>query len=525
MGRETFYRQRTRSEARSIQAKSFIEYLTSQIQKRREVSRVEAKIIATDCMDYLEDTLGFKSLGQIEFPAIRDNEKAHYRKARTLQDEKLIKLTVISDDDCELLEEFGTRVMVTARIARVIEEAQAQGALLDTNRLCVLFPLTATAVHHRIKELIDQGAELPLAGMTRARREKFKAPRKVLAVERYLAGEKLVLIRKSLCISTTQWRRWWNEFTTTRALKNSTTAEIKEIISEEEPVISRWQELSQKLESTKKARKLLLGIKCPALETTKSRVGFLKLLENRHGYSPAMGEDLLMFLTELEKEYAPGAYHPGQVTYIAVASTERPGTLLKEAELKAVNLDYLLSDDWEIASRDRTRELKWQRIERFAAQAYSQGAALTLPDIAFLVSASVDAVQKSIKEHPQVVLPTRGRVADMGSTLSHAEKIIELFMYGYTETEIKRRTGHSYDSIERYLLDFSKVVYLTERGLPAPAVRQTTGFSRRLTEKYLELYDSYKSDDYMFAMSKIRRFALRHHKKPKRKDDGKDDDG
>lgn len=62
-----------------------------------------------------------------------------------------------------------------------------------------------------------------------------------------------------------------------------------------------------------------------------------------------------------------------------------------------------------------------------------------------------------MKEHPKVVLPIRGRVTDMGPTLSHAEKIIRLYMDGYTETEIVRRTGHSYESIERYLIDFARL--------------------------------------------------------------------
>jgi len=77
--------------------------------------------------------------------------------------------------------------------------------------------------------------------------------------------------------------------------------------------------------------------------------------------------------------------------------------------------------------------------------------ALSQPHLAHLLGLAVDAVQESIKKHEEVLLPTRGRVADMGSTLIHAEKIISLYMDGYPETEIKRRTGHSYDSSERYL--------------------------------------------------------------------------
>ena len=100
-------------------------------------------------------------------------------------------------------------------------------------------------------------------------------------------------------------------------------------------------------------------------------------------------------------------------------------------------------------------------------------------------------------------------------------------MWGYTETEIVRRTGHSYDSVERYLLDFSKVVYLIEQGLPLPAIRKTTDFSKRLVEKYHSLYQKYKVKDYEFAMAKIRRFAMAHPptRRRERRGDREDDGG
>ena len=112
-----------------------------------------------------------------------------------------------------------------------------------------------------------------------------------------------------------------------------------------------------------------------------------------------------------------------------------------------------------------------------------------------------------MKQHDQVVLPTRGRVADMGSTLSHTEKIIALYMDGYTETEVKRRTGHSYDSIERYLFDFSRVICLTERGMPLPAIRQALGMSRKVVSKYLDLYRRFNHPDFAFRMARVRRMV------------------
>ena len=56
-----------------------------------------------------------------------------------------------------------------------------------------------------------------------------------------------------------------------------------------------------------------------------------------------------------------------------------------------------------------------------------------------------------MKKNNQKILPTRGNIHDIGPGVSHAEKIISLYLQGYTETEIKLKTGHAYESIEDYL--------------------------------------------------------------------------
>lgn len=471
-----------------------------------------------------------RELGQIEFPVVAAEERAHFRRSREEQDERLVRLTIIADDDASLLGEFGTRAMVTSRIARVTEEAWYQGGLLDMNRLCVLFPLNVTAIRARMKGLLDQGATLPLAGMTRATRARFRAPRPVLAVERYLRGEPLADIRRSLYLSQARWREYWQGFRRTVKLKGHPPEEIARAISQPEVLVKGWLELWEGLESDVQAQEILAEDALwpwEARDSFRSQAGFMKLLEERHGYSPAAAEEFCLTLREIAQRFCRGPRAGGQIVYIGVSSSEGPGRSLKESQLQAVVLDYVTPQDWQTAKRTTTKALKWARIERFATGAYAQGAALGLHDIAYLVSASVDAVRAAIREHPRVVLPTRGRVADMGSTLSHAEKVIDLFMYGYTETEIVRRTGHSYDSVERYLLDFSKVVYLIEVGMPVPAIRKVTGFSRRLVEKHHTLYQKYSGDDYVFAMSKIRRFALAHPPttKPRERGDREDDGG
>lgn len=54
---------------------------------------------------------------------------------------------------------------------------------------------------------------------------------------------------------------------------------------------------------------------------------------------------------------------------------------------------------------------------------------------------------------------------------------------------------------ERNLIDFAKVVLLADQGLPTQAIRQATGFSIRLTEKYVALDKQYDVPDFKFAMA------------------------
>lgn len=520
MGRILGYRHRATSEAASVKAKTLYDYLVSTIKSGYEISYPEAELIAADAWAYLKKRHGLGGLGTIEIPAVTANNESYFRRSRSSQDEKLVDLPLIEDDDADLLGEFGMKVMMLGRMARVIEAAYYQGALLDYNRLCLLFPLNVTAIRERLEILLAQGVQLPLAGTTQKTRKRYKAFRSTLALERYLKGEPLDKIRKSLAISLYRWRRCWNTFRLAVTDLAPQAAAIAAKVDEPAELIADYLKLWQRLEPDEAIREKVAEELVWPLQTDESLSsysGFINLLTRRHGYTPAAAEDFCLLLEELAKDYGAQKQRPNQVTYIAVADSEGAGVSLKEARLKAVNIDYITPDDWAFLRRESPKVLKWRRIERFAVQAHVQSAALSLPDIAYLLSVSVDAVRTAIKEHPQVLLPTRGRVADMGTTLSHAPKIIDLFMYGYTESEIGQRTGHSLESIERYLLDFGKVVYLLESGMPAPAIRQVTGFSKRLTYKYIDLYQQYATADYVFGMGKIRRMAQGRLEKKNRK--------
>lgn len=503
MGRPTFFRQRILTQASSLESKGLFNYLVSEIKARREVSLEEAILIARDVQHYLKKEHLTREPGQIIFPAIEGREN-YQKRSREQQQEKEIILTVIDEEDIENMAEFGISVMQKGRLARLIEEAYLQDAILDGPRLLLFIMESHRGIRSHLQHFWQQGIILPLAGMNTVNRQMMHKLRSVLAIKSYLEGEELDLIRKKMAISTSRWQKLWNDF------KELGRQDFKEEQTDQPPeVISAWKELWQ-------AHRHILSER--VTEKEKIIDSFYQLLRIRHGYSPAAAEQFIDDLHDLAAHLNRRGQKHNQIIYNAVADHEPAGKKLTECRLKAVALDYIDPRDLELVDRESPKKLKWARILRYTTQARYQGAVLTQPDLALILGISTKAIQTMLKEHPDVIVPTRGLVADMGPALSHADKIINLFMNGYTETEIVRRTGHSYDSVENYILSYAKVVYLLEKGMPAPAIRKVLGFSRRLVDKYISLYREYSGPEYAFMTGKIRRLAEAHPVKKKKED-------
>jgi hypothetical protein len=513
LGRPAFFRQRILTQAASLEAKGLFNYLVSEIRTRREVALEEAVLAARDVLEYLERNLLTRTLGQIVFPAISGREN-HQKRSRSNQPEKLVSLTVVAEEDIELMAEFGTVALQRGRLARLLEEAYAQDAILDTPRLCVLFPQTHRGIRAILQSFWQQGVLLPVAGMKKENRQLMQNLRAALAIDRYLSGEDLTSLRKNLAISTGRWQRWWQGFKELVQNRDQPLAELARLLREPPELLEAWQEIWNRHREKDPGIATRLGLDQEALRQpgtgTGSRQAFAELLRRRHGYSPAAVEQFLDELAELASRLNRQERAPGAIVYQAVSDREPAGKKLSQCELKAVVLDYVTPEDWELVNRDNAEALKWTRLLRLATQARAQGATLNQPDLALLLGLSTKSIQTLLKEHPGVVVPTRGMVADMGPALSHTDKIIRLYMDGYTETEIVRRTGHSYEAIENYLLDFARVTYLLERGLPVPAIRKVLGCSRRLVEKHVNLYREFSGPDYAFMMAKVRRLAEAH---------------
>ncbi|HHW41246.1 MAG TPA: DUF1670 domain-containing protein [Syntrophomonadaceae bacterium] len=104
-----------------------------------------------------------------------------------------------------------------------------------------------------------------------------------------------------------------------------------------------------------------------------------------------------------------------------------------------------------MGSRQWIVSLKFGCLLRFATEAWAQGAPLTLHDLAVLMGIHVDAIRRQLSVHLEVVMPTRGRVKDIGLGVKKKKRIVKLYLEMHIETEIVENNGNTYESVGAYL--------------------------------------------------------------------------
>jgi hypothetical protein len=249
--------------------------------------------------------------------------------------------------------------------------------------------------------------------------------------------------------------------------------------------------------------KLYPPINIPKNDITDKREILRYTLKNYFSFSNALVTDYLSSLAH-EASNCNKQRKNGEIIYYAVSENTGSGTPLSDTQLLPVKLTIFSQDDKKPESPYNTSIRKWNKAERYSIQAKSQRATLSQYDLAFLLGVSLSVIKNLMKKHDDKLIPTRGNIHDIGPGISHAEKIIKLYLEGYTETEIKLKTAHGYKSIENYLKTFTKVVGLTDLGLNLNQVRMSAKITYNLASKFSEIYKKYNTRQYGWIMAKIR---------------------
>jgi hypothetical protein len=213
-----------------------------------------------------------------------------------------------------------------------------------------------------------------------------------------------------------------------------------------------------------------------------------------YGFSQALSRSLVQLMHEhIETNYG-NLRGDSQVIYHAVSAEEPPGKSIDQLRLVPVSLTISHPDDAAILKEQGVTGLRKHKLLRFANEAYDQGGLLIQEDLALLLTTSIRTIQRDMQEMRQqgIVVPTRGEIQDIGPTVSHKTKIVELYLKGYEYTEIERITRHTGEAIKRYISGFSKVVLLSDQGYSVIQIRELTGSSEKVITEYLALRETYR---------------------------------
>jgi hypothetical protein len=132
-------------------------------------------------------------------------------------------------------------------------------------------------------------------------------------------------------------------------------------------------------------------------------------------------------------------------------------------------------------------------------QALSQGALLTAEDLAYRVffvtprtiSRDLIAVRKA---NPNVLIPMRSTLHDLGPVLTHRVQIVKLALQGKTTSQICQIMHHSPEAVANYLSTFTRCAQLAESKMEVGQIAFLLRRGPSLVQAYLDLLAECKRD-------------------------------
>ena len=215
--------------------------------------------------------------------------------------------------------------------------------------------------------------------------------------------------------------------------------------------------------------------------------------ENKVIFAEVMIERILQTVENFTKPAA--MLRPGQMLWMAVPNDGRKHAKkrMRDTPQVPVVLD-LVTDEELVALAEGTayNRIRCQRQTRLLDQAMAQGGVLAQSDLAAITLRHRKQVGKDIATYQKSngrILPYRGTVHDVGSTMTHKVEVIRLFESGYLEPEICQKLDVSHDltAVENYVQTYKNVLKLLDKGFSPPDVSGILRISKRLVESYVEI--------------------------------------
>jgi biotin operon repressor len=229
------------------------------------------------------------------------------------------------------------------------------------------------------------------------------------------------------------------------------------------------------------------------LEKTPEQV-FINSLRKEFELSPAESKGVL----DLAKDCLFGTVPQtlGKIKYLVASKKAKHGKPLREQDFIEVELTLDNGvEDLNVLQQLGSKALRQLKLLRMSEEAHNQGGDATQEDLARILQVTSRTIRKDIKEliADGNIVHTRGYDRDIGRSISHKTRIIELYLSGATYEEIMRKSRHSAFSVKRYVCSFGRLLLLLSHGMTdIKELSRLLGQSERLTQEYLDIFESHK---------------------------------
>jgi hypothetical protein len=241
--------------------------------------------------------------------------------------------------------------------------------------------------------------------------------------------------------------------------------------------LQRWQRLAAKNLDQMFQQRMMTGLNC----------------------SPFEAEAILQNVHETYATYfqcAPGL-QPGQISLQVVSLEAPPGPRLTQCPqlLVTLTLEHP-TNDLPVRQKGGVIALRRHRLVRLCHEALQQGGLLTLEDLAcrlFNCGERTLCRDLQVLRRSGIAPPLRSTIKDIGRTLSHRRRVIELWLAGQEYSQVAQTTFHCVSSVRNYVEKFKRVALLQAEGFDPTSIAFLARLSLPLTEQYLALIQCKKA--------------------------------
>jgi hypothetical protein len=223
---------------------------------------------------------------------------------------------------------------------------------------------------------------------------------------------------------------------------------------------------------------------------------FISEIEQGLDCSPFVSKAILGVVKEVYFPFISaesGEPAPGKITLIAVAADEPAGKPIADCKKQTVCLTLHRGNVDDISfHQGGPAAFRQTRILEICQQALSQGALLTAEDLAYRVffvtprtiTRDLQAIRKA---QPNILIPMRSTLRDIGPVLTHRVQIIKLALQGKTTSQICQIMHHSPEAVANYLSTFTRCAQLASKKMDVGQIAFLLRRGSSLVQAYLDL--------------------------------------